>query len=111
MAALYLMHCIWSFFPGPSRSSSKPSPASATRKKLDRAAVQQLIAELLAQGAPDEPNLYEKGRITKPRKAWVKSVAEVADGSQLDDPLTLNGFSRGTSKRLKSARLRVTTVS
>ena len=57
MAALYLVHCIWSFFPVPSCSSSKPSPASATRKKLDLPAVQQRIGELLAQGAPDAPAL------------------------------------------------------
>ena len=37
----------------PSRSSPKPSPAGATRKKLDRPAVQRRIAELLAQGPPD----------------------------------------------------------
>ncbi len=37
----------------PSRSSSKPSPASTARKKLDRPAVQQRINELLAQGPPD----------------------------------------------------------
>ena len=36
-----------------SRSSSKPTPASARRKKLDRAAVEQHIGELLAQGPPD----------------------------------------------------------
>jgi hypothetical protein len=37
----------------PTRSSSNPSPASAARKKLDRPAVQQRIAALLAQGPPD----------------------------------------------------------
>jgi DnaJ domain len=53
MAALYLEHCIRSSQPVPSRSSSKPSPAGTTRKKLDRPAVQQRIAELLAHGPPD----------------------------------------------------------
>jgi len=37
----------------PSRSSPKPSPASATRKKLDRPTVQQHITELLAKGSLD----------------------------------------------------------
>jgi hypothetical protein len=37
----------------PSRSTPKPSPAGTTRKKLDRPAVQQRIADLLAQGPPD----------------------------------------------------------
>ncbi|MFM8544085.1 MAG: J domain-containing protein [Vulcanococcus sp.] len=45
--------CIRSLFPVPSRSTHKQTSSSATRKKLDRPAVQQRIAELLAQGPPD----------------------------------------------------------
>jgi hypothetical protein len=41
------------FAPVPTRHLSTPSPAGATRKKLDRAAVQARIAELLAAGPPD----------------------------------------------------------
>jgi hypothetical protein len=41
----------------PSRSTPKPSPAGTTRKKLDRPAVQQRIAELLAHGPPDASTL------------------------------------------------------
>lgn len=37
----------------PSRSAKKQSSSSSTRKKLDRSAVQQRIAELLADGSPD----------------------------------------------------------
>ncbi|MEB3270375.1 MAG: J domain-containing protein [Synechococcus sp.] len=37
----------------PSRSTPPPSSPSASRKKLDRPAVQQRIAELLAAGPPD----------------------------------------------------------
>jgi hypothetical protein len=57
MAALSLEHCIRPSQPVPSRSSPKPSPAGTTRKKLDRPAVQQRIAELLAQGPPDASTL------------------------------------------------------
>lgn len=39
--------------PVPSHSTSKPATASTARKKLDRPAVQQRIAELLAHGPPD----------------------------------------------------------
>jgi len=37
----------------PSHSSPKPPTTNATRKKLERPAVQQRIAELLAKGSPD----------------------------------------------------------
>ena len=57
MDALSLEHCIRPCLPVPSRSSSKPSPTGTTRKKLDRPAVQQRIAELLAHGPLDAPAL------------------------------------------------------
>jgi hypothetical protein len=53
MPALSLEHCIRPCLPVPTRSSTKPSPATPTRKTLDRSAVQQRIVELLAQGPPD----------------------------------------------------------
>lgn len=41
----------------PSRSSPKPSTRNAKRKKLERSAVQQRIAELQAKGSPDTSTL------------------------------------------------------
>ena len=53
MAALVLEPCIRPSQPVPSRSSSRPSPVASNRKSLNRPAVEQRIAELLAQGTPD----------------------------------------------------------
>lgn len=53
MAALSLEHCLPSRFPVSARSSPKQPSQGASRKKLDRPAVQQRIGELLAQGSLD----------------------------------------------------------
>jgi hypothetical protein len=53
MAALSLEHCMPPWFPVSARSSPKQSTHNASRKKLDRPAVQKRIAELLAEGPPD----------------------------------------------------------
>ena len=85
MAALSLEHCIRPSQPVPSRSTPKPSPAGTTRKKLDRPAVQQRIAELLAQGPPDASALL--------------AFAEFIHGKPFPEPvLTLTQLKREVCK-------------
>ena len=57
MAALSLEHFTPPWLSVSARSSPKQSTQGASRKKLDRPAVQQHIAELLAAGTPDATEL------------------------------------------------------